>query len=112
MAIRVAHGRKSGQFLETLRSKVVIDGAALPPREFPDQELCPAHDDRNSKPEIILLVCRLRWFRTLVRGLVKTANVGDGVRDDEPGTPRGLINARTSPSQLIAVPTPSMTSRV
>ena len=56
-------GKAGGQFLENLvrlRSKVVIGGAALP-RESHDQELCPAHDDRSSKPEMISLVRLLRW---------------------------------------------------
>ena len=92
-------GKAVGQFLENLvrlRSKVVIDGAALP-RESHDQELCPAQDDRSSKPEMISLVCRLRWFRMVVRWLVKTARVGDGVRNGGPEAPWGaLINARSS----------------
>jgi hypothetical protein len=49
-----AVGKAGGQFLENLvrlRSKVVIDGTALP-RKSHDQELCPAHDDRSSKPEM------------------------------------------------------------
>jgi hypothetical protein len=63
-------GKAVGQFLENLvrlRSKVVIDGAALP-RESHDQELCPAQDDRSSKPEMISLVCRLVGFERLFVG--------------------------------------------
>jgi hypothetical protein len=63
-------GKAGGQFLENLvrlRSKVVIDGTAVP-RESHDQELCPARDDRSSKPEMISLVRRLRRFRTVFVG--------------------------------------------
>ena len=62
-------GKADGQFLENLvylRSTVVVDSAALP-RESHNQELCPVHDDRSSKPEIIPLVRRPRRLRTVVR---------------------------------------------
>jgi hypothetical protein len=89
-------GKAGGQFLENLvrlRSKVVIDGTAVP-RESHDQELCPARDDRSSKPEMISLVRRLRRFRTVVRWLVKTARVGDGARNGGPGAGPGGIDQR------------------
>jgi hypothetical protein len=85
-------GKAGGQFPENLvrlRSKVVIDGTALS-RESHDQGLCPAHDDRSSKPEIISLVHRLRRLRTVVRWLVKTARVGDGARNGGPGAPQDI----------------------
>jgi len=48
--------KADGQFLENLvrlGSKVVIDGTALPPEPH-DQQMCPAHDDRSSKPGHLL----------------------------------------------------------
>lgn len=92
--IRVTHGRKSGQVLENLRSKVVIDGAAFL-ASFMTRS-CVRRTMLATAAEIISLVCRLRWFRTVVRWLVKTASVGDGVRNGEPEAPGGLINTRTS----------------
>jgi hypothetical protein len=82
-------GKADGQFLEHLvrfRSTVVVDSAALP-RESHNQELCPVHDDRSSKPEIIPLVRRPCRLRTVVRWLVKTGRVRDGARNGGPGAP-------------------------
>jgi hypothetical protein len=65
---------------------VVVDGAALP-RESHNQEPCPVHDDRSTKPEIISLVRHLCRLRTVVRWLVKAGRVEDGARKDGPGAP-------------------------
>jgi|SRR6185312_3107596 hypothetical protein len=81
-------GKADGQFLENLvrlRSTVVVDSAALP-RESHNQELCPVHDDRSSKPEIIPLVAAPAGFERLFVGW-STGRVGDGARNGGPGAP-------------------------
>jgi hypothetical protein len=82
-------GNADGQFLENLvrlRSTVVVDSTALP-RESHNQELCPVHGDRSSKPEISPLVRRPCRLRTVVRWLVKSGRAEDGARNGGRGAP-------------------------